>query len=324
MQSLIRYHTFSRPHVVASTSSRIVARTISSTCPAWHMGHHTPDRSELPPPAHHHDVKGGGGGAALIVGAGDALGTALAQKFAQQGLTACVVRRDAAKLYTLKMEIEGLPLLVHDHDHDHDNSHDHNNTKYCKCETFPADARQEDQMQQVVERIEATVGPIEVAVHNIGANVRYSILDAEMNANKYFKVWEMAALSAFILGRAVATKMQARKRGTILFTGASASLRGSSHFGAFSGAMFAKRALAQSMARELGPQGIHVAHVVIDGGIQTEFVKGILGEERFQQGVEKDALLRPDAIAENYWQLHQQPRVAWTHELDLRPWVEKW
>ena len=277
------------------------------TLPKSHIGHHTPDRSELPPP-----IVGAEKGVALIVGAGDALGSALAHKFAKEGLTTCVVRRDAAKLYTLKLEIE------------QGNCNNHNDPpqQHLRCETFPADARNEDQLQQVIERIEASVGPIEVAVHNIGANVRYSILDLELTAKKYFKVWEMTALSAFLMGKLVATKMVARGHGTILFTGATASIRGSSHYSAFAGAMFAKRALAQSMARELGPQGIHVAHVIIDGGIQTEFVKGIIGKEKYEKAVENDALLTPEAIAENYWYLHQQPRVAWTHELDLRPWVE--
>ena len=274
-------------------------RCISSTTINLHVGHDTPDRSQLPPRSDKDR------GCALIVGAGDALGSALAHKFAQQGLISCVVRRDASKLYSLKMDIES-----------RDNQY--------RCETFPADARKEDQLEQVVERIESTLGPIEVAVHNIGANVRFGILDPELTANKYFKVWEMAALSAFLTGRAVAAKMQPRRRGTILFTGATASLRGSSHFSAFAGAMFAKRALAQSMARELGPKGIHVAHVIVDGGIETEFVKQIIGEEKFQMAVESDALLTPVAIAENYWHLHQQPRVAWTHELDLRPWMERW
>lgn len=245
-------------------------------------------------------------GTALIVGAGDALGSALARKFAQEGLTVCLVRRNAEKLQALKMELEG------------------QKTNKNRCEVFPVDARKEDQIEQVVETIESNIGPIQVAIHNIGANVRYSILDPEMTANKYFKVWEMASLSAFLMGKAVALHMQKRKEGTILFTGATASVRGNSHFAAFAGAMAAKRALAQSMARELGPQGIHVAHIIIDGGIQTEFVKGIIGDEKYQEAVQQDALLAPDDIAKNYWHLHQQPQAAWTHELDLRPWLEKW
>lgn len=253
-------------------------------------------------------------GVALIVGAGDALGSALAHRFAREGLTACVVRRNGDKLNLLQQEIER-------QNHSGNSNHPQIIQKL-RCETFPADARNEEELKQVVDQIEATIGPIEVAVHNIGANVRYSILDPELTAKKYYKVWEMAALSAFIMGQAVATKMVERKRGTILLTGATASIRGASHYSAFAGAMFAKRALAQSMARELGPRGIHVAHVMIDGGIQTEFVKTIIGKEKYETAVKNDALLTPEAIAENYWYLHQQPRVAWTQELDLRPWTE--
>ncbi|CAB9514260.1 Uncharacterized oxidoreductase [Seminavis robusta] len=306
--------------LLANVSTRIVTRrrlvirsiskrSISSTHIHLHLGHHTPDRSELPP----REDDGSQRGVALIVGAGDALGSALAHKFAKEGLVVAVVRRDASKLDLLKMDIES-----------QNSDNNHLQAPLFRCETFPADARKEDQMEQVVERIENTVGPIQVAIHNIGANVRFSILDPSMTANKYFKVWEMAALSAFVMGRAVAAKMQPRGSGSILFTGATSSVRGSSHFCAFAGAMHAKRALAQSMARELGPQGIHVAHVLIDGGIQTEFVKRIIGDDKYQKAVEIDGLLEPEAIAENYWNLHQQPRVAWTHELDLRPWIEKW
>lgn len=297
----------------ASQQQTIPTRFIATrTSPKLQVGHHSQDRLELSSRLidNSNSKSNNEKGVALIVGAGDALGSALAHKFAREGLTTCVVRRDAAKLYTLKTEIESIT------------TDDGDNPIQLRCETFPADARNEDEMQQVIERIEASVGPIEVAVHNIGANVRFSILDPAMTANKYFKVWEMAALSAFIMGKIVAAKMQARGRGTILFTGATASIRGSSHYSAFSGAMFAKRALAQSMARELGPKGIHVAHVIIDGGIQTEFVRGIIGEEKYQNAVENDALLTPEAIAYNYWHLHRQPRVAWSHELDLRPWLE--
>jgi NAD(P)-dependent dehydrogenase (short-subunit alcohol dehydrogenase family) len=291
---------------------RVLQRqNISSTAVAMHLGHHhDPDSGPLPPREGHQR------GVALVVGAGDALGSALAHKFAKKGLIACVVRRDAAKLYELKRQIEAKNYNQYGHDHYEPDNY--------RCETFPADARREDQMEQVVESVESSIGPIQLAVHNIGANVRFGLLDKEMTANKYFKVWEMAALSAFNMGKAVVSKMQSRGEGTILFTGATASLRGSSHFSAFAGAMFAKRALAQSMAREFGPQGIHVAHVIIDGGIKTEFVRKIIGEEKYQGALKKEALLLPEAIAENYWNLHQQPRVAWTHELDLRPWVEKW
>jgi short-subunit dehydrogenase len=132
----------------------------------------------------------------------------------------------------------------------------------------------------------------------------------------------MGALAGFLMGREVAKAMLPRGRGTILFTGATASLRGSAGFCAFAGAKHALRSLAQSMARELGPQGIHVAHVVIDGAIDTQFIKENFPERYALKA--QDGILNPDAIAESYWTLHNQPRSAWTHELDLRPWMERW
>jgi short-subunit dehydrogenase len=116
--------------------------------------------------------------------------------------------------------------------------------------------------------------------------------------------------------------MVARGRGTILFTGATAGLRGSANFAAFAGAKHALRALAQSMARELGPMNIHVAHVVVDGAIDTDFIRENFPERYATKS--DDGILNPDHIAENYWYLHTQPRDAWTHELDLRPWREHW
>ncbi|MEO7128972.1 MAG: SDR family NAD(P)-dependent oxidoreductase, partial [Rhodoferax sp.] len=174
-----------------------------------------------------------------------------------------------------------------------------------------------------VEQIESTIGPIEVLVFNIGANVPCSILDE--TARKYFKIWELACLGGFLSGREVAKRMVAReglgRKGTIIFTGATASLRGGANFAAFAGAKHALRSLAQSMARELGPRGVHVAHVVVDGSIDTAFIR-----ENFPQRYalkDQDGILNPDHIADNYWMLHCQPRDAWTHELDLRPWMEK-
>ena len=173
---------------------------------------------------------------------------------------------------------------------------------------------------QLVEEIERDVAPIEVLVFNIGANVPCSILDE--TARKYFKIWEMACFAEFLTAREVAKRMVTRERGTILFTGATASMRGSANFAAFAGAKHALRALAQSMARELGPRGIHVAHVVVDGAIDTEFIRTQFPERYALK--ERDGILDPDHIAENYWFLHSQPRDAWTFELDLRPWIERW
>lgn len=176
-------------------------------------------------------------------------------------------------------------------------------------------------MVAVFDRVVAEVGPIEVAVFNIGANVQFPIV--ETTARVYTKVWEMGSLAGFLMGREAAAHMIPRGRGTILFTGATASIRGGSGYAAFSGAKAALRMLAQSMARELGPKGIHVAHtVIVDGSIDTEFIKGrhpaVLDEAKAAE-----LILSPEAIA-TYVMLHKQPRSAWTHELDLRPWGEKW
>jgi len=157
-----------------------------------------------------------------------------------------------------------------------------------------------------------------VMVFNIGANVYFPI--TETTARVYRKVWEMAAFSGFLTGREAARHMTPRGKGTIIFTGATASLRGGTGFSAFAGAKHALRALAQSMARELGPQGIHVAHSIIDGAIDTAWIKENFPDRYALK--DRDGIVNPDAIAEQYWQLHRQDRSAWTHELDLRPWLE--
>ena len=234
---------------------------------------------------------------ALVIGAGDATGGAIARRFAREGFTACVTRRNADKLAPLVARIE---------------------SEGGKARAFGSDARREEQMAALVDTIEREVGAIEVAAFNIGANVRFPI--RETTARVYFKVWEMACFGGFLMGREVAKVMVPRGRGTILFTGATASVRGSVGFAAFSGAKHALRALAQSMARELGPHGVHVAHVVIDGAIDTEFIRSNFPERAALK--DRDGILSPEAIAEAYWQLHSQHRTAWTHEMDLRPWME--
>jgi NAD(P)-dependent dehydrogenase (short-subunit alcohol dehydrogenase family) len=239
---------------------------------------------------------------ALIIGAGDATGGAIARRFARSGYAACVTRRSADKLQALKSEIEAEGGI---------------------CHAFGSDARKEEEVVALIEQIESTIGPIEVLVFNIGANAPSSVLDE--TARKYFKIWEMACFSGFLNGREVAKRMVSRATATrkqsIIFTGATASLRGGAGFAAFSGAKMALRALAQSMARELGPQGIHVAHSIIDGDIETDFIRGTFPERYALK--EKDGILNPDHIADAYWMLHEQPRDAWTHELDLRPYMEK-
>lgn len=241
----------------------------------------------------------------LVIGAGDATGGAVARRFAREGYTACVTRRDAAALQPLLQAIRAEGGTAHG---------------------FGSDARKEEDVAALVEQIERDIGPIEVMVFNIGANVRTSIL--EETARRYFKIWEMACFAGFLNAREVARRMVARagaepgkhRRQTIVFTGATASLRGGNGFAAFAGAKAALRALAQSMARELGPQGIHVAHVVIDGAIDTAFIRDNFPERYALKS--EDGILNPDHIADAYWMLHCQPRDAWTHELDLRPYRE--
>lgn len=235
----------------------------------------------------------------LVIGAGDATGGAIAKRFAREGYVACVTRRSADKLQPLVDEIRAAGGEAHG---------------------FASDARKEEEVAALVEGIERDIGPIEAFVFNIGANVPCSIL--EETARKYFKIWEMACFSAFLTAQAVARRMVTRGRGTILFTGATAGLRGAAHFAAFAGAKHGVRALAQSMARELGPRNIHVAHVVVDGAIDTAFIRDSFPDIYARK--DQDGILDPEHIADNYWFLHAQPRDAWTFELDLRPWMEKW
>ncbi|MEY4884166.1 MAG: hypothetical protein RIS34_2020 [Pseudomonadota bacterium] len=239
---------------------------------------------------------------ALIIGAGDATGGAIARRFARGGYAACATRRSLDKLQPLldQITVDG-------------------GTAY----GFASDARKEEEVVALIEQIETTIGPIEVLVFNIGANAPASIL--EETARKYFKIWEMACFGGFLNGREVARRMVTRaapdRQQTIIFTGATASLRGSANFCAFAGAKHALRALAQSMARELGPRGIHVAHSIIDGAIDTEFIRDNFPERYALKA--QDGIINPDHIADQYWMLHTQPRDAWTHELDLRPYMEK-
>nr|WP_295787286.1 SDR family oxidoreductase [Rhodoferax sp.] len=236
---------------------------------------------------------------ALVIGAGDSTGGAIAKRFAKEGYIACVTRRSADKLQ---------PLV------------DNIRAGGGQAFGYASDARKEEDVTALFEQIEAEHGPVEVMVFNIGANVPCSIL--EETPRKYFKIWEMACFSGFLNGQAAARRMVTRGRGTILFTGATAGLRGSANFAAFAGAKHALRALAQSMARELGPQNIHVAHVVVDGVIDTDFIRTQFPERYALK--DQDGILNPDHIAENYWHLHNQPRDAWTFELDLRPYMERW
>ena len=235
----------------------------------------------------------------LIVGAGDATGSAIAKRFAQAGFTVCVTRRTPGASAALVQSIQAVGG---------------------RAVAYQLDARREDEVIALFQKIESEVGSLEVVVFNVGGNVRFPLL--EMTAEKYFKTWEMCALAGFLVGREAARVLLPKRRGTILFTGATASLRGGIGFSAFAGGKAALRALAQSMAREFGPQGLHIAHVVVDGVIDSERVRNTQPERVAAFG--SQGLLEPDSIARAYLWLHEQTPDAWTFELDLRPGVEKW
>ena len=240
-------------------------------------------------------------GVCLVVGAGDGVGGAIARAFGKEGLEVCITRR-ARNIG----QLEELAQSIRD-----DGG---------KAHAYGVDARSEDEMIALFDRIEREVGPLEVVVFNIGANVRFEL--TETTSRVFQKVWEMACFAGFLTGREAARVMLHRGQGTILFTGASASLRGRQGFSAFSAAKQALRAVAQSAAKELGPRGIHVAHVVVDGAIDGVFARTNIPDR--QERVDRDDILKPEEIASNYVWLHKQQRSAWTHELDLRPWSESW
>lgn len=238
-----------------------------------------------------------------IVGAGDFIGAAIAKKFAAEGYTVFVGRRTAEKLASLKRDIEA---------------------NGGRCEARALDARKEDEITAFLQAADAHA-PLEVVIANPGANVNFPIL--ETTERVFFKVWEMACKAGFLTGREAARIMLTHGRGSIFFTGATASLRGGAGYAAFASAKAGLRAVAQAMARELGPQNIHVAHLVIDAGVDTSFVRDRIAQARgadVAANLPPDVLMDPTSIANAYWALHQQSRDAWTFEMDLRPFGEKW
>ena len=240
---------------------------------------------------------------ALLVGAGDAIGAAVARRFAIGGYKVCIARRDAAKSSALIEELRAEGFAVH---------------------AFNVDARQEVEVEELFARVEDTVGPIAVCLFNAGSNVKKPLL--ETTGTLFFKAWELACFAGFLVGREAAKYMLKRGRGTILFTGATASVRGGSGFSAFSSAKFGLRALAQAAARELGPKNIHVVHLLIDAGVDSAAIhqrmKAASGIDA--KDIPADSLTKTKSIAEAYWFAHHQARDGWTHELDLRPFGEKW
>jgi len=237
-----------------------------------------------------------------IVGAGDYIGAAIARKFASEGYTVCGCRRNGEKLTPLIDEI---------------------NAQGHQAIGYTLDARDEEQVKSWFATIEKDIGPIEICIFNVGGNVKFPIGDTTQRV--FYKVWQMACLAGFLTGREAASYMLERNRGSIFFTGATASLRGGSGFSAFASAKFGLRALAQSMARELGPQNIHVAHLIIDAGVDTVWVKERMAERGIDpEQLPADSLMNPESVATAYWNLHGQSRDAWSHEMDLRPAIEKW
>jgi NAD(P)-dependent dehydrogenase (short-subunit alcohol dehydrogenase family) len=238
-------------------------------------------------------------GVALIVGAGDGTGAAITRTFARAGFITCPARRDRDKLRGLVDSISA---------------------EGGSARAVALDARDEAQVIDTFAEIERTMGPLQVVVYNAAIGARSPI--TELSAGTFRKVWETDCLGAFLVGREAARYMQPRGCGSILFTGATSALRGGAGFAAFAAAKHGARALAQSMARELGPAGLHVAHIIVDGPIDGEFVRTTFPQLVAERPA--DGILNPDAIAANYLMLHRQPRNAWTQELDLRPWVEPW
>jgi NAD(P)-dependent dehydrogenase (short-subunit alcohol dehydrogenase family) len=238
---------------------------------------------------------------AAIIGAGDYIGAEIAKKFAAEGFSRFAGRRNGDKLAPLVRDIEASGGTI---------------------SARSLDARKEEEIVSFLEDADRSA-PLEVCIFNIGANVNFPILDTTERV--FRKVWEMACYSGFLAGREAARLMLPRGQGNIFFTGATASLRGGSGYAAFASAKFGLRAVAQAMARELGPKNIHVGHLIIDSGVNTAWVQQrrleALGPDALS---DPDALMPPASVAEAYWQLYQQPRSAWTFEMEIRPFKEKW
>jgi len=240
-----------------------------------------------------------GKGCAVIVGAGTGTGSEIAKRFAQGGYGVALARRNAEALSALVAELEGAGG---------------------KAQAFGADASDEGDVGALFENAERALGPIEVAIFNAAGFTMGSILDATVEA--FEDMWRASSLGGFLVGREAARRMVPRGRGTILFTGATASVKASANFAAFSSGKHGLRAVAQSMAKELGPKGIHVAHAIVDGVIDVPRVHETMPDFAAAKG--EAGLIDPASIATTYFWLHQQPRNAWTFELDLRPYAEPW
>jgi len=236
-----------------------------------------------------------------VIGAGDYIGAEIVKKFASEGFVVFAGRRNGEKLAPLGKDVE-----------------DAGGTIFARS----LDARKEEETTAFLKEADAHA-PLEICIFNVGANVNFPIL--ETTDRVFRKVWEMACWAGFVAGREAARLMVPRGKGSIFFTGATASLRGGSGFAAFASAKFGLRAVAQSMARELGPKNIHVAHLIIDAGVDTAWVRErrtqLWGKEALDN---PDLLMPPASVAGAYWQLYQQPKSAWTFEMEIRPFGERW
>ena len=238
-----------------------------------------------------------------VIGAGDYIGAAIAKKFATEGFIVFAGRRHGEKLAPLVAEIEATGGRIVGRS---------------------LDARRADDLVAFLRDADATA-PLEVCVFNIGANVNFPLL--ETTERVFRKVWELACYAGFLAGREAAGLMLPRGRGALFFTGATASLRGGIGYAAFASAKFGLRAIAESAARELGPKGIHVAHLIIDAGVDTQWVRERIKAregEAALANLDPGRLMRPDAVADTYWQIYQEPRDAWSFEREIRPFGEKW
>lgn len=238
-----------------------------------------------------------------VVGAGDYIGSAIARRFAREGHVVFAGRRNGDKLAPLVAE-----LAAEGH----------------RVEARTLDARESENVAAFLDEAEA-VAPLETVIFNVGANVNFPIL--ETTDRVFRKVWEMACFSGFATAREAIRIMLPRARGNLFFTGATASLRGGSGFTAFSSAKSGLRAVAEAVAREIGPQGIHVAHLVIDAGVDTQWVRQLIATNEGQEAIDNldpGRLMRPESVADAYWALSQQPSDAWTFQSQIRPFGERW
>lgn len=242
-------------------------------------------------------------GVALILAAGDGIGAAIVERFAIGGYHTVIVRREPEKSQAQMDELE---------------------TQGCTLTALSADVRDDESMASLFARVESQIGAIEVCVYNGGANTQAPLEDT--TGKLFSKVWELCCFGGFLAVRESAKVMKPRQRGTIIISGATSSIRGKEGLTAFSSGKFGLRSIAQSAAKELAPEKIHVAHVMIDGAIFSEDI-GRLYRERSDVDInelDRDRFIDAQALAEAYWYLSQQPPTCWTHELDIRSYRERW